>query len=195
MPELVIRPARSTDAPVVAALNRRAGGGIFEFLYDDRPGAPGAAEAMLEAVRASDTALSWSHALVAELDGAVVGAVTSQPGDTQPPSGLGDGVPADRATHVAPIQAMRRPGSWFINALAVDPGAGGQGVGRALVEAAADRARAAGFAELSLRVFTDNAGAIALYQNCGFRTVASVELGTSPRFAREGGVLLMLRDL
>ncbi|WP_028796277.1 GNAT family N-acetyltransferase [Thalassobaculum salexigens] len=195
MPDLTIRPARPTDAPVLAALDILAGGGVYEFIYDDRPGEPGAAQLMLHAVLAADTALSWSRALIAELDGEPVGAITSQPYDDQPPSGLETSVPEDRAAHVAPIQAMGRPGSWFINMLAVGAGASGHGVGRALIETVADKARAAGFSELTLRVFADNAPALGLYRKCGFREVDAVDIPPLPRLPHEGGVRLLLRDL
>ncbi|MDF1793611.1 MAG: GNAT family N-acetyltransferase [Thalassobaculaceae bacterium] len=195
MSEVIIRPARPTDAPVLAALDILAGGGVYEFIYDDRPGEPGAAQLMLQAVLSADTALSWNRVLIAELDGNPAGAVTNQPYDAQPPSGLEASVPADRAAHVAPIQAMGRPGSWFINMLAVGAMASGHGIGRGLIEAVADKARGEGFAELSLRVFADNAPAIGLYRKTGFETVASVEIPHHPRLPREGGVLLMVREL
>lgn len=192
---MTIRPARPTDAPVLAALDILAGGGVYEFIYDDRPDEPGAAQLMLQAVLTADTALSWKNVLVAELDGGPVGAVTSQPYDTQPPSGLEASVPEDRAAHVAPIQAMGRPGSWFINMLAVGARAGGLGIGRALIEAVADRARGAGFSEVSLRVFADNAPAIDLYRKAGFEPVDAVEIPSHPRLPHNGGVLLMVRPL
>lgn len=192
---MTIRPARPTDAPAVAALDLLAGGGIYEFLYDDRPGAPGASQLMLQAVLAADTALSWSRVLVADLDGTPVGAVTSQPYDDRPPSGLEPSIPADRAAHVAPVQAMGRPGSWFINMLAVGGRAAGSGLGRALLDAVADRARTDGFTELSLRVFADNDPALALYRKAGFETVNRVDIPWLPRLPHTGGILLMVKPL
>ncbi len=195
MPDLTIRPARPRDAPVLAALDILAGGGVYEFIYDDRPGEPGAAQLMLQAVLSADTALSWSRVLIAELDGEPVGAITSQPFDDQPPSGLEASVPEDRAAHVAPVQALGRPGSWFVNMLAVGARASGHGVGRALLDAVVEKARAAGFTELTLRVFADNAPALGLYRTCGFRQVGAADIPTHPRLPHEGGVLLMLREL
>ena len=52
--------------------------------------------------------------------------------------------------------------------LAVDPAAGGRGVGRALVGAALDAARANGFRRVTLRVLATNTAARALYEACGF---------------------------
>lgn len=53
--------------------------------------------------------------------------------------------------------------------LAVRPAARRRGLGRALVEAAADRLALHGVGELRLEVATDNPDAQALYAACGFR--------------------------
>lgn len=195
MGDVTIRPARPGDAPVLAALNLRAGGGIYQFLYDDRPGEPGAEPVMLRAVTAADTAMSWSRAIVADLDGDVVGAVTGQPYDNRPPSGLEGAIPEDRTAHVAAVREMGDPGSWFINTLAVSDGAAGRGIGRKLVEAAADTARNAGLARLSLRVFVDNLPAIGLYEKCGFARVAVTEVPYLDRLPHVGGIALMVRRI
>lgn len=55
-----------------------------------------------------------------------------------------------------------------------------RGIGRALLDAAIAWGRARGTASLSLRVFTDNAAAIALYRAAGFVEVA-LERGAIPR--------------
>ncbi|MEU8545003.1 GNAT family N-acetyltransferase [Streptomyces sp. NPDC048717] len=55
-----------------------------------------------------------------------------------------------------------------IQGLAVDPGARGRGVGRALLRAAGERARAEGATRLTLRVLGHNAPARALYVSEGF---------------------------
>ncbi|HEY1880751.1 MAG TPA: GNAT family N-acetyltransferase [Caulobacteraceae bacterium] len=55
--------------------------------------------------------------------------------------------------------------------LAVDPAFRRQGAGRALVEAAAEAAAAAGAGFLFLEVAEDNAPALGLYDACGFASV------------------------
>ena len=55
--------------------------------------------------------------------------------------------------------------------LATRPGARGQGVGAALLEAAAVTARRRGSRALRLEVRTDNAAAIGLYERHGFRRI------------------------
>jgi len=52
----------------------------------------------------------------------------------------------------------------------------GFGIGRALIEACIECARAAGYAQLELEVVADNERAIALYQSKGF-----IEYGRNPR--------------
>ena len=52
----------------------------------------------------------------------------------------------------------------------VEPGAGGRGVGRALVEALLAEARADGLELIVLTVTEGNDKAVALYERCGFRS-------------------------
>jgi GNAT superfamily N-acetyltransferase len=56
---------------------------------------------------------------------------------------------------------------WLI-AMWTDPGARGRGVGRALVEATAEFARATGYRDLFLQVLESNDSASSLYRSCGF---------------------------
>ncbi len=55
-----------------------------------------------------------------------------------------------------------------INGVAVDPAKQRLGVGRALIDAAATEARMRGARRLTLRVFSPNAAARALYESAGF---------------------------
>jgi ribosomal-protein-alanine N-acetyltransferase len=57
--------------------------------------------------------------------------------------------------------------------LAVRPGARGKGLGRALLEAAIDKARALGAATMFLEVGADNPHALALYAGLGFAKVGA----------------------
>ncbi len=69
--------------------------------------------------------------------------------------------------------------------LGVIPEARRAGVGRALLEAALENARARGAAALFLEVAADNAVAIALYQQAGFGTVG----GRKGYYSRAGGTV------
>lgn len=79
--------------------------------------------------------------------------------------------------------------------LAVEPSLRRRGTGRALVEAAAARARSRGAKALFLEVAVDNLSAVALYERTGF-----VRAGFRPAYyRREGGppvdALVLKRDL
>jgi ribosomal protein S18 acetylase RimI-like enzyme len=84
--------------------------------------------------------------LVAERQGAVVGYIRLAPS-----------TPLPENAHVI-----------LVAGLAVDPGARRLGVGRALLEAAEQRARERGARKLSLHVLSTNAGAQRLYDEAGF---------------------------
>jgi len=84
--------------------------------------------------------------LVAEVDGAVAGYAR-----------LGQAMALGSHEHVLEISG-----------LAVDPRRQGRGVGRSLVEAAVEQARARGARKLALRVLGLNTGARRLYEACGF---------------------------
>jgi len=84
--------------------------------------------------------------LVAEIDGTVAGYVRmSQPS------------PIPAGDHVL-----------MISGLAVDPAFQRRGVGRALIDAAAEEARARGARRLRLRVLSHNTAAMRLYESTGF---------------------------
>ena len=68
-----------------------------------------------------------------------------------------------------------------IYSLAVDPGRGRRGVGRALVQACERWARGHGRNALRLEVRYDNAAAIALYEKLGFR-----QFGRYPGYYADG---------
>lgn len=86
--------------------------------------------------------------LVAERDGVLVGWVL-----LRPPT------PVPSNQHVLQIQG-----------LGVDAAARGAGIGMALLEAAADAARARGARKLSLRVLATNTPARRLYERAGYQT-------------------------
>ena len=72
--------------------------------------------------------------------------------------------------------ALRKGGrSARLYSLAVDPGHGRRGVGRALLQACERYARAHGRSALRLEVRYDNASAIALYEKMGYRQFGQYE--------------------
>lgn len=84
------------------------------------------------------------------------------------------GAPHDDAPPAAVAQLRFRHGLWWaatdclLEDLYVEPAARGTGLGRAMVELAAERARARGCRRMELDVHEDNAAALALYRGAGF---------------------------
>jgi ribosomal-protein-alanine N-acetyltransferase len=78
--------------------------------------------------------------------------------------------------------------------LAINPAHRRKGGGRALVEAAAEVASAAGAETMFLEVAEDNAPALSLYETCGFRT-SGRRAGYYARGATRIDALALRRDL
>lgn len=94
----------------------------------------------------SDAPFDTAGVLVAEVDGALAGYVA-----------LGRSTPLEANRHVL-----------YVRGLNVAPGQQRRGIGRALLRAAVDAARAQGARRLTLRVLSTNPGAQALYESFGF---------------------------
>jgi ribosomal protein S18 acetylase RimI-like enzyme len=139
---LRIREAVAADEDAVIALADRLCEGVARWRDP---------EAVLIAVRgwvrsSFDAREDRDHAvLMAELDGSIVGFVTS-----------------------SPSQHWSGEPEVSIGELVVDQQAGGQGIGSALVEAAMERARTSGYARISVSTGAANAPARALYRRLGF---------------------------
>lgn len=138
----LVRAAAPADAAALVELGRIVGGEPEGWLISDS-----AWRGVSEERRYLKAVRRFPHAavFVAEAEDGVVGRL----------SVARDDHPASR--HVADLGLM------------VAAGHRRRGVGRALLEAAADWAREAGVRKLELHVFPHNAPAIALYEQFGFR--------------------------
>lgn len=97
-----------------------------------------------------------------------------------------DGVVAElegRPVGLITWRAASSDSSAEIRAVAVDPGARGRGIGRALFEAAHDALAAVGVTTAWLVTTNDNAPAIRLYESLGYR-VAEVRHGAIDEIRR-----------
>jgi ribosomal protein S18 acetylase RimI-like enzyme len=73
------------------------------------------------------------------------------------------------------------PGIGHTTQICVQPGFQGHGLGRMLMQAAADALRANKFRELTLTVTSENRAAVHLYERLGFSTIKSFTAGVWPR--------------
>ena len=161
--DLVVRRAEPRDADALVALGRDVGAEPEGWLITTGGWrTAGEERRYLKAIR------RWEHAavFVAEADGQVVGRLSVSR----------DQHPASR--HVADLGLM------------VAAERRGQGIGRGLLEAAVDWARAAGVTKLELHVFPWNEPALRLYERFGFER-EGVRRGHYRRAGEEVDAILM----
>ena len=159
----LIRPATDADFPAVLPLLRQSMAAVLDISF---------AAAIVEA-RLCDRRYRYSlrSCLVAEADGGLVGCVMGYPAGPTPADPPDPHMRDDAEGLQACFRRMRRPDSWYVASVSVDPARRRRGLGRVLVETQYDKARDAGADGLSLHVFDNNVGAIAFYETLGFRVV------------------------
>ncbi len=193
MPPMTIRPAIVGEAAVIARFIIMAGGGMFEFLLDGvQPGAR-PVDMLRSFAREPEGTFSFQQCRMAEVDGNVIGMINVYPADWLRLFSF-DGLPADRAAHLAPFKQVQDWGSFYVSALAVHPSHRRLGIARALLHWASQTALRQGYPRTSLHVWTDNTPAIELYRSEGFHEIATVPIAAHPRLPHEGGMRLMSRQ-
>ena len=161
--DIKIREAVAADAPLVGRVV------LMALHYDDtHPLAP----IFTELASREVSQYSYRNALVAEVDGSVVGAIIGYDGarlkELRKPlfelmrETFGD-VPA--------VEDETSAGEFYLDSLAVLPQYRGFGAGGALLAAARDRAFAVGHKRVGLIVDFENPRAEALYNSLGFERV------------------------
>ena len=190
----MIRHAGPSDARDLAKLIDIAGEGIPYWLWT-RACVEGQhpLEIGMERARRTYGGFSFRNALIAELSSQPMGMVLSYAITEAPPED-----PDDLPAPIAPFVALEKLsiGTWFINALAVFDGGQNRGIGTRLIAAAEDLARANGFDEMSIQVYSQNTGAVRLYERNGYVAVARepVRQHPCPPFYTDD-VLLMKKTL
>ena len=157
---LTIRCATADDAPLVAKVV------LMALHYDESHPLYGIFQ---ELAARTDAQYSYCNALVAEVDGVVAGAIVGYDGAKlyelrEPLKAL----IKERQGRELDIEDETSAGEFYIDSLAVLPQFRGCGVGRALLNAAAERAFSMGFERVGLIVDFDNPRAEKLYSSLGF---------------------------
>lgn len=193
--QLVYRPAVSDDSRAIADLICQAGGGLYEFLFDDLIPLVSARDIVAAGVAMSGVPLSYENCLVASsASEGVVGVANFFPADSLAEETFLSLV-SDRFDHISPMLRLSDRGSMFLNAIAVSGDHRGNGVGTHLIALTEAASLQAGLSRLSLHVWVDNVAAIKLYKRHGFAEVGIAELAFSPRLPHSGGSLLMRKIL
>jgi ribosomal protein S18 acetylase RimI-like enzyme len=165
--EAPYRRATPDDARALAELVDLAGDGLPSYLWA-RMAEPGESPLQVGERRArrDEGSFSWRNAILREEDDTLIGALIGYPLPDRPEP-VDPGLPA----MFVPLQELENaaPGSWYVNVLAVYPQHHGHGHGTGLLALALRLARAAGSRGLSIIVSNANAGAVRLYERCGYR--------------------------
>jgi ribosomal protein S18 acetylase RimI-like enzyme len=190
--DIEYRAAHLSDSLDVARFLCIAGGGLYEFLFDGIVPFVTATEFLATGVAGTDSPISHRncHVAIETVSGRVVGAANAFPADllSRDPYPL---VPPERQDHIRAMMQLQDQGSMFLNALAVDEGCRGAGVGTRLLDWAEAQARDGGFDRWSLHVWADNQAARLFYQARGFHDVAIAQVAPHARLPHRGGSVLM----
>ncbi len=190
--DIPIRQATKADAPNLAYLHALASGGIIEFICCDVVPDVGPIDLFAEIMAGDAEPYTWRNCVVADDGGQVVGKLHTYPADDEAKSEPDPRIPAERFSILSPIERLEAPGTWHISAVAVRPDYQGRGLGRRFLQLAETQAREKAFTEMSLHVFEDNHGAIALYETMGFWVADRCSL-EHPALAHHAGDLLLMR--
>ncbi len=190
-----IRPAQVSDIPHLAYAFLEASGGLGEAVYGgvipgrttnlivehlfSRPGAPTA----------------FSNGFVAENESKVLGSIHAFPMDAMGGGPADPLVPDDRKYLFSPFEHMHAEGSYFIVAVAVYAEFRSSGIGSRLIAEAEAAAKAKGFTEACLNVFSENTGAVKLYEKLGYEESARQPVVGHEKIRYGGDYLLMTRGL
>jgi len=193
---IIYRMARPDDSRDIAQFMSIAGGGIYEFLFDDLIPFVTAVDLLSSGIGGEQYPISYRKCRVASLgyDGEIVAAANVFPADL-----LKDDryalLGSDRRDHIRPMLELQDWGSMFLNCLAVSNAHHGLGIGATLLAWAEARTAEAGYDRLSLHVWADNIRAVNFYEARRFVRVGVARIPDHPRLPHIGGSILMRRAI
>jgi GNAT superfamily N-acetyltransferase len=190
--QIAYRPACPDDSRDIARLMCIAGGGVYEFLFDDLIPFVTAVDLLSSGIGGESYPISYRNCCVASLgrDGEIIAAANVFPADLLKEDHyvlLG----SERHDHIQPMLELQDWGSMFLNSLAVSDAYRGFGIGAALLGWAESRAAEAGHDRLSLHVWADNIPAVNFYEARRFVRVGIARIPAHPRLPHIGGSILM----
>jgi GNAT superfamily N-acetyltransferase len=190
--QITYRMARPDDRRDIARLMCIAGGGIYEFLFDDLIPFVTALDLLSNGIGGEHYPISHRNCCVASLgdDGGIIAAANIFPADMLKQDHyvlFG----SERHDHIRPMLELQDWGSMFLNSLAVGDAHRGSGIGATLLGWAESRTVEAGYDRLSLHVWADNIGAVKFYEARRFVQVGIARIPAHPRLPHNGGSILM----
>lgn len=194
--DILFREGRVEDCYRIAELDDMASGGAIDYLFHDLVPGLTPIQIVAQNFERDEYPFTYKSAIVAHHRDHVIGFALSYPAEFHMISEeMIRYFPADRLAHFNDFFTTRVEGSYYLDGLGVDPPYQRLGIGSRLIALTKDKAAAKGFSTLSLITFADNAGAINLYERCGFELVKPIDLSAHDRIPHQGGCLLMNCEL
>ncbi len=168
-----------------------AHGGWNEAMYDGLVPGQSVEEIIQSEFAQPDTTYFYENHWIASWDGQIAGGLHAYPWDdmaNDPPNPL---IPEERYAIDEPVHCLPAPGTYYIHALAVYPDFGRKGIGFTLLSLAREQAAEKDFTDLSLYVFAQNVGAVALYERHGYKVAGRSPVVEHPLLRYTGDLLLM----
>ena len=199
MSDVIIRAARASDTDFCIPLVDAASGGVWTQVWRELAVDESMQQCAARYLNDEQMPVCIPKAVIAANEQTRLGVMFAHDSDLTVPSDRMrqhySAVSEDLAQALRPYAALVVPNSYFIAELGCAPESRGQGVGTMLIHHAHVTARTRGLTSTSLRVFSANAGAVRLYQRCGFEVVDSRPVVAHPAIRFTGEVLLMRRPV
>lgn len=169
--KISVRPANAADAPIIGRAVAMAIGDeqtLQSYCGEDY------LSILTEIARCENTQYSWQNSLVAEVDGAVAGAIIGYDGALL--EVLREGTFAVVKKHlgrVPDIANETQPGEYYLDSVGVLPDFRGLGIGKELISAFCSHVFSQGHKRVGLIVDFNNPDAEKLYASLGFKRVGT----------------------
>ncbi len=186
-----IRPAQPADAAALADFINEAGGGLPLYFWTQAAGDLDPWTYGQQRAARDEGDFSWKNAHVIERSPTVLAMLLGFRIEAS------DLETSELPELVRPLVELEQlaVGSFYINALAVDPSHRGRGYGGELLALSHALAAKEGCHQISLQNFTNNPRARQLYQRNGFVEVARRPIPTAPGLPLFGESILHVRDV
>ena len=192
---MALRQATIDDTHHLARFAIMMGGGVFEMLYDGLVPDQSIESILETSFSQSGTTSYYENHWIAEQDGQVEGSVHAFPFDDFANDPIDPRVPEERYAVLQPWDDLSADGIYFLNALSVYPEYCRRGIGSSLLSLACEQANEKGFTEIGLWVFSENIGAVAMYEKLGFKIVGREPIIEHPLLYFKGEGFLMVAPL
>jgi ribosomal protein S18 acetylase RimI-like enzyme len=190
---VTLRTKRATTADFrhLARFRIMAHGGYNEALYEGLVPGQSIEDIIQPEFAQPDSSYFYENHWIASWDGQIAGGLHAFPWDDMADDEPNPLIPEERYALEEPFHRLTAPGTYYIHALAVYPEFGRKGIGATLLSLAREQAAENDFTGLSLFVFAQNVGAVALYEKHGYEVAGRSPLVEHPLLRYTGDMLLM----